>query len=74
MTEEYIDIQRFEEIKKELNSLYARKSNVLWDEIPVELQDSVNNFITGKTMAVYQGQPSIHYSNFVDFFNFLWKR
>lgn len=70
----YIDVQRFEVIKRELNQLYARKSPVLLEEVPIELKAAVNTFITGRTMAVYQGKPSIHYGDFIEFFDFLWRK
>lgn len=71
---EYIDIQRFEGIKKELNELYARKSSVLLEELPLELKSSATIFITGKTMSIHNGKPSMHYSDFKQFLDFLWRK
>ena len=70
----YTDLNRIQFIQTELSSLYSRKSKVLLDEIPNELQEVLNNFIIGRSIPTEQGKPAMYYGDFVDFYNFLWIR
>lgn len=69
----YIDLDRFEAIKKELRALVDRKANIPIEDVPIELQEGLLDFLTGRTMAVKAGKPVALVGDFIEYYQYLWR-
>ena len=72
--EETIDLKRFDAIRETLHYLSNRKTYILLEELPNEIKKPFLEFMVGKTIPFIDGKDHFHFTDFMDFYNMLWRR
>ena len=70
----FITVQRFDEIKNELNQLVRGQQSFPMEQLPKEMLPVFEKYSVGMTIPVKDGKEYIHYRDFVFFYEMLWTR
>jgi len=73
-TTTYFSRQRLMEINRAVSDLVLSKRPISFEEVPIELRDSLNHFIVGRTLMAKDGKPHVLPGDFLEFFEYLWKK